>query len=518
MNHKRQCQCCIESRSSRNYLKRCQYKTTLFPNPLGKFLCGVHKNCHKFEPCPNDLIDVHEHVTEDIIQFPGNAVPDNAIPDNVVQGNAVPGNVVEDNVVPGNAVEDDVVEDDVVEGNAVEDDVVEDDVDNQEIVIQEIIGDDEVDEESTDKDGSKPVQSNIDDIDRKYGDLRDDCINVDLLTGDTLDSVDPNNILKIPPGVGEKGYCYDFDFFMKDIRSRKSNVNPYTNRPLFNNVEQLNDILKHEKFDDAFREFARIALYPSEIDKSIADAIIDNLDQFNAIGIAGYICADDYTDDFPEALLAINKLSTVLTSEVLLNLKVPTHVIDPQKMENQPTVQSIIASAHGSCIHGVGNDLIKIYLYYWFEFNKSMTVSEQIILVPIFTQLQFSRAICYPVSNFTGIVLYIHPDLYSKYKSLTYLYLFNKIRMTIRPDGRTIDFVIMENKDDYAKAHHRLGFNVFDEIPFDRTESYPDYEPWSLIYLGMKPLRDNEDHHPNLQVIRDVYISMVPDIKKNFLS
>ena len=119
----------------------------------------------------------------------------------------------------------------------------------------------------------------------------------------------------------------------------------------------------------------------------------------------------------------------------------------------------------------LGNDLIKIYLYYWFEFNKSMTVSEQIILVPYLPNYNFLElfVIRFPIS--IGIVLYIHPDLYSKYKSLTYLYLFNKIRMTIRPDGRTIDFVIMENKDDYAKAHHRLGFNVFDEIPFDRTES-----------------------------------------------
>ena len=46
-----------------------------------------------------------------------------------------------------------------------------------------------------------------------------------------------------------------------------------------------------KKFDDAFREFARIVCIQVKLTNQLVDAIIDNLDQFNAIGICWlYLC------------------------------------------------------------------------------------------------------------------------------------------------------------------------------------------------------------------------------------
>lgn len=140
---------------------------------------------------------------------------------------------------------------------------------------------------------------------------------------------------------------------------QKRSKNPFTGVNLWKNKEEFEKII--EILDDDEQAEARLIYFRPRLPDPINAALTKHIDVFNDIAMVGCILKADYKDDFEDSVRALAHLRSRIDSipdekerKIFLSLSLP---------ESSTTIADVIKSCADKCIHGVGSDLIDIYLY-----------------------------------------------------------------------------------------------------------------------------------------------------------
>jgi hypothetical protein len=200
-----------------------------------------------------------------------------------------------------------------------------------------------------------------------------------LFEYENTSEIPKNKLISIKDG--KQNWCFDVDQ-LYDYLLVGQNKNPYTNSLLFKNNIQLNKIfskvnISQDKIRNLIkRYFPKQALTPDE-----TDVIKRNYNLFNDIGYVGNILLSDYNENFTPSTEALAYLSNEIQKlsqkdqEIIYNIK-----IYPQ----QSTLRDILNNPSGSCIHGYGKDLIKLYLSRWISLPSGVKKD----VIPVFSELK----------------------------------------------------------------------------------------------------------------------------------
>ena len=202
-------------------------------------------------------------------------------------------------------------------------------------------------------------------------DPRCQCINTTtLISGESLTDIDINKFIKL------NGYGYDCDELLEYmIHIKLKNINPYNKFiKIYTNINELQLLLNHKNLNiellkqyNALNELIKIEkkYIPLKLIKNLTSTncgiTVEIDDIFNDIGEYGFKMLNDNIDSWSED-------SNVFTQSAILieNLR--------EKLNNNDfyydlyyyeiNIKDILDTAHSNCIHGVGHNLMKIYMYW----------------------------------------------------------------------------------------------------------------------------------------------------------
>lgn len=238
---------------------------------------------------------------------------------------------------------------------------------------------------------------------------RKECKNEDDLYASLIKDIPDDKFIKIKSSTGMT-YCYDIDQLIQLLTTSKVNRNPYDRQPIWNNEDEFNKILSHPAVNEADRRLLRNIFFFKGISENVLNAIVKNYSTFEKIGIVGMVLYNDQSDHFKPSLSALayldNEIEKLPRSDKILFLnEIPLITVNSYK-----SIGDIIKNAHEQCIHGVGQDLIKIFLFHWFE----LPLGSKKPLPNVFVQLPLKRAVAiilrHENSREMPISIYLHDE------------------------------------------------------------------------------------------------------------
>jgi hypothetical protein len=195
------------------------------------------------------------------------------------------------------------------------------------------------------------------------------------------------------------GYCYIPDEIVGFFDSKKTNKNPYTGQEIWDMTDrdEFQRFIEQPAFTDDQRRELTLIFYPPSFGQDFLDFIIRNLDTFNLIGMIGCALKADYSPDFKNSVEMLGYLNKKLLELPAIDERRFRSI---QTVNRQSTLGELIGKSNVSCIHGVGAEMINLYLNIWFHLNP------QPPLIGALTQLDIKSVI---------IFAYIHEDVYAFY-------------------------------------------------------------------------------------------------------
>lgn len=292
----------------------------------------------------------------------------------------------------------------------------------------------------------------------------DTCINDStLISSDDIREVPSYKLVQFPKPP-QKGHCFDVDELVADLKSNQKNRNAYTSVPLWLTHPEFLDFVDHPEITPEDRDELIDIFYPTKLSAKTIEAITSNVDDFDLIGQTGHTLANDYSESFAASAEAISKLSDKLGQRSpLLDLKALS--IGP--------VRDILRDSHTSCIHGIGNYLIMIYLFNLFELRKSgvhLKLAEP--LVELTTETDVAVYPTKPDSNNINIVVYVHPDSKSSVPVKQQMYMTNKYLI------------------DLSTMNMNMMVTTADEFSLQQSSS-PNYQFWKNVYTEVQSAIDD---------------------------
>lgn len=181
------------------------------------------------------------------------------------------------------------------------------------------------------------------------------CNNEYTLMGD-----ETKDIPKIKLYISPSGNCFNISEDLVPYIKGGNNADPYTGQPFWTDQKGMIKFLNHPGLTKSERselmEFLYSPLRPDVIE------ILSQSPSFRAIYDLGYTCYSDQTQDFKIALDAIKKFNNILeqdsNGQIIYELR-------ERRANNPQSVREMIENAGSVCIHGVGINLMRLYLDLW---------------------------------------------------------------------------------------------------------------------------------------------------------
>lgn len=184
------------------------------------------------------------------------------------------------------------------------------------------------------------------------------CKNDTNVLGDELDEMTNDEIIQ-----DIYGYCYTPDELISTLENSKRNENPYTRQPFWLSRASFDKLFNHSGFTDVDRAKMIAIFYPT-FDHDIINLVKSYPDIYNLIGMTGVVLKSDYGQDFKASASMLGELTKELDK---LAEPIKKKFKDLKTFGGNKTLNEIIEDSNLSCIHGVGSDILGIYLYIWFN-------------------------------------------------------------------------------------------------------------------------------------------------------
>jgi hypothetical protein len=201
------------------------------------------------------------------------------------------------------------------------------------------------------------------------------------------------------------GNCFNIRDDLYPYLIEGSTTDPYQGTvPLWRNAEELNEIINHPGLTPEEQQNLKAKFHNvNPIKNEIIELMIRNVDLFELIGATGLILYGDYGDDFADSLEALTRLRIQIDEspdkDMFLELKALT------KGRNS-TIAEIISRQSTACIHGIGIELLTVFLTYYKTFDY-MLPTNPFTLPQGFHQLDNQNIILFNVYSFIDICVYV---------------------------------------------------------------------------------------------------------------
>ena len=186
---------------------------------------------------------------------------------------------------------------------------------------------------------------------------RNQCTNDNDLFESPVRDIEEENFVDIRSSTG-KVYCYDIDQLTQYLITSRKNKHPYDKLPIWANRNEFDKIISHRKISDGNKRLLIGIFYPLGLPDELIDAIKNNYEIFDRIGLVGFILLNDFTRDFSPSNVALDFLAKGINE---LSEKYRDSFFEMRDFTTNEILRDAIDRAVG-CIHGVGSKLIKIFL------------------------------------------------------------------------------------------------------------------------------------------------------------
>lgn len=210
------------------------------------------------------------------------------------------------------------------------------------------------------------------------------------------------------------GNCLSDDDIRGILLTQQNPSHPKSRQKLWKNREEFDELIKYFEEEDKIKA---IELYfPTVLTKEVKDALLKYVEVFNDIGMVGCVLKADYRDEFGESLLALSHLRESIDSipdqkdrNIFLSLSVPE--------KRNINVGKILKDCQETCIHGIGADLINIYLYHIRRLGESP------VLLKSFIQTELKSVILYSYGQKGEYNIYLYRNDYPSSEILALNYM-----------------------------------------------------------------------------------------------
>lgn len=280
---------------------------------------------------------------------------------------------------------------------------------------------------------------------------RKECANDADLFAVLVKDIPDTDFIKIK-GAGKQIYCYDIHQLVQHLITSKSNKNPYDRHPFWQTEQEFENIINRTSISIENKTTLRAIFYPKKISQQFMDAINNKYNTFEIIGIVGAILHHDHSFNFKSSLSALSFLDQTLDrageyKDIFLSMK------SPNVTQN---VGEIMAHAHETCIHGIGQNLIRIFLYYWYEYEHDQHLRKPLPFC--FVQLPLLRGIAIGIRHNRNILIsiYMHDEnTHGLSSHISYEYIFDVITSQLNR------FSMTTQNPDHVEI---LAYNVAEKI------------------------------------------------------
>lgn len=208
-----------------------------------------------------------------------------------------------------------------------------------------------------------------------YPDDRDYCNNENDFHNSPVIDILNENFIHLTSPTGQV-YCYDVNQLIQQLTTSLVNKHPYDKQPIWKTRDEFDKIVLHPMVSEIDRKILIKRFYPTGLEPDEKKMIMDNVGVFLLIGAVGFIVTNDYTDEFVASQKAITFLRDKIgemneTSKNLFN-----NFVD---YFTGRKLGKLLACAGKTCIHGMGQAIMRIYINNMFDMNEPKLIPPYII-------------------------------------------------------------------------------------------------------------------------------------------
>jgi len=191
-----------------------------------------------------------------------------------------------------------------------------------------------------------------------------DCKNDFTIFGTSVNEISDTNI------IVNLGYCFDIKTEIYPMLIRKDINNPYTRTPLWLNDTEKNNILNHPSFTEEEKFNLRQIFVIKEFTEQQKNIIYQNREIMYSIAKSGIIIGNDNSDGYSVSELELTKLNQLLVNDDINNMKTIINKNDDTTYMYGDTIKKIISTPELSCIHDIGNNILKFYIFNYINYYR----------------------------------------------------------------------------------------------------------------------------------------------------